>query len=67
MPRYLTCIDPVPASDGTCQETAWIDQGGIADMLPTVEQGNTVGMAIFGALVMLRVIGLINPRRENDE
>ncbi len=67
MPRYLTCIDPVPASDGSCQQTAWIEQGGIADMLPTAEQGNTVGMQIFAALCLLAVMRLINPRNKGDE
>ena len=67
MPRILACVDPVPASDGTCQQTVWIDQGGIADMLPTVEEGNTVGMAIFGAFVMLGIFRILNVKKGNDE
>ncbi|MGJ7901013.1 hypothetical protein [Lysobacter sp. 1R34A] len=56
MPRVLTCIDPAPAADGTCQQTAWIDQGGIADMLPTHEQANAVGFAFFSTLVVVAFV-----------
>lgn len=67
MARVLSCVDPVPASDGTCQTTAWIEQAGIADMMPTVEEGNTVGMAIFTAFVMLGMFRLLKPKKGDEE
>lgn len=67
MARILTCIDPVPASDGTCQQTAWIEQGGIVDMMPTVEEGNAVGMAIFAAFVILGTYRILNTKKGSDE
>ncbi len=36
-------------------------------MLPTVEEGNTVGMAIFGAFVMLGIFRILNVKKGNDE
>lgn len=53
MPRVLTCIDPTPSPDGTCATEAWIDQGGLADYLPTTEQANVIGIAFFGALFLV--------------
>ena len=50
MPRYVACADPVPASDFSCASPVWVDQGGIADMLPTIEQANVVGFAFFASL-----------------
>ena len=56
MPRVLVCIDPSPLPDGQCQQTAWIEQGGIADMLPTMEQANAVGAAFLGTLVLIAFV-----------
>lgn len=66
MARVLTCIDPTPASDGSCAQSAWVDQATWIDYLPTVEQANTVGFAIFCALAMLAAFRLINPRESDD-
>lgn len=56
MARVLACIDPSPLPDGQCQTTAWIEQGGIADMLPTMYQANVVGGAFFGSLVLIAFV-----------
>lgn len=29
MARVLVCIDSVPASDGTCAESVWLEQPGV--------------------------------------
>ena len=67
MPRIAHCIDPQPLVDGTCQNVAWIEQGGVADMLPTVQQANAVGSAMFVGLMILAVVkGLTKPPKETE-
>lgn len=46
MPRVLTCLDPVPASDGTCADQAWVDQSGLLPPLPAEE-----GLVLSGYLI----------------
>lgn len=67
MTRVLTCIDPVPAQDGTCSQTAWLDQSSWVEMLPTAEQANVVGPAIVVGLVTLAALRLIIPSKGEDE
>lgn len=67
MTRVLTCIDPVPAQDGTCSQTAWLEQPSWVGMLPTVEQANTVGPAIVFGLATLAALRLIIPSKGEDE
>lgn len=51
--RVLTCIDPVPASDGSCAAQAWVEQAGFADLLPSVEEANEVGFAFASSLIII--------------
>ena len=67
MARVLTCIDAVPAQDGTCAQTAWLDEPSFVDMLPTVEQANTVGPAAVAALVLIAAFRLLIPKKGDDE
>lgn len=67
MARILTCIDPVPVQDGSCTQTAWLDQSSWVDMLPTVQQANTVGPAIFVGFVTLAALRLIIPKEGKEE
>jgi hypothetical protein len=53
MPRYATCIDPQPQPDGSCQNVAWIEYGGIADMLPDYTEATAVGFAFFASLIII--------------
>lgn len=53
MPRYLVCLDPQPAQDGSCAQTAWMEVGGIVQYLPTVEQANVVGSLFFASLLTI--------------
>ena len=53
--RVLACIDPVPAPDGTCAQAAFIEQPSWIDYLPTVEQANEIGVAVFTSLMILAV------------
>lgn len=56
MTRVLSCIDPSPLPEGQCLQTAWIEQGGIADMLPTMAEANVVGSAFFASLVVIAFV-----------
>lgn len=53
MPRVLTCLDDPAPSDGTCTSSAYIEQASIADFFPTHEQANAIGVAFFGALILV--------------
>lgn len=67
-PRVLVCLDAVPAQDGSCALEAWMEQPAWVDYLPTVEQANTVGGAIFAAVcVVVAVKRLIFPKSTNEE
>lgn len=46
MARVLTCVDPVPASDGTCTDQAWLDQ---PSFLPTLSAEQ--GLELSGLLI----------------
>lgn len=50
--RVLICIDPAPAQDGSCTNSAWVEQPTLADYLPTVAQGNELGFAFFASLFL---------------
>lgn len=66
MPRVLVCLDATPASDGSCVEQAWMQINTIPEF-PTVEQGQTVGFAIFASLVLLASMSLFVPRRSSTD
>lgn len=67
-PRVLTCIDAVPASDGSCAQQAWLEQPAWIDYLPTVDQANTVGGAMFAATcIMVAAKRLLFPNHKNEE
>jgi len=51
--RYLVCLDAIPASDGTCNQTAWVEKPMLFDYLPTVGEANTVGFAFFSSLFLI--------------
>ena len=52
--KYLACADDAldPAT-GICSQEVWVDAPTWVDYMPTYEQGNAVGMAIFGAVFIL--------------
>lgn len=67
-PRVLTCIDAVPASDGSCAQQAWIEQPSWVDYLPTVDEANTVGGAMFAACcVMVAFKRLVFPKQQSED
>lgn len=51
--RVLVCLDAVPAADGTCAQSAFVEQPSPWPGL-TVEQGNEIGQ-----LWMLAVLGVV--------
>ena len=67
MARVLTCIDPVPAQDGSCAQSAWLDQPSWVDAMPTAEQAHVVGAAFAGGLILLAVMRLLIPKERDDE
>lgn len=67
MARVLTCVDPVPAQDGSCTTSVWLEQPSWTDMLPTVEQANIVGPAIAAGLILIAAMRLIIPKNGEDE
>lgn len=55
-PRYvLVCYDVQPVT-GECTTQAWEPQAQIKDFLPSHEQANVVGVAFFGALILVAFI-----------
>lgn len=54
--RVLACVDPVPASDGSCVAQAWIEQPSFADVLPSLSEANEVGFAFLSSLVIIAAV-----------
>lgn len=65
MARYLVCIDVEPAPDpGTCTQAVFVEQAGLRDMLPTMEQANIIGPSFCFSLFLVRVaIRTLKPQR----
>lgn len=55
MARVLTCLDAIPAPDGSCADARYVEQSTWVDYLPTVEQANEIGAAVFTSLMILAV------------
>lgn len=51
MARVLTCIDEAPASDGTCSQTAYMEQPHLLPPLDA-EQTYTLGSMVTTAMVL---------------
>lgn len=58
MPRVLTCIDPVPAIDGTCTTSAWLEFPTVLPTL-TIEEGRAIGWALFAMVAGMQAIKLL--------
>ena len=66
--RVLVCLDPTPAEDGTCANSAFVEQTTMADYMPTREDANLVGMSIFGAvLTVVAIAYILNPSNERED
>lgn len=64
MARVLKCIDYDETAQ-QCVTEAWVEEGTWAEMLPTHTEANVVGVAFFGALVMIAfAVRTIKPQRE---
>lgn len=64
--RVYTCVQWDEIAQ-TCSAGAWIEQASILDALPTVDQANTVGMAIFGSLALIAAMSLLTPSRTGKD
>lgn len=53
--RTLVCLDPVPNSDGSCTESAWLEQ---PSMLPplTVEEAREISSVALLALAAVMAV-----------
>ncbi len=68
MARTLVCIDPQPLEDGSCQQTAWIEQPSVVDLLPTMEVADMWGKAFFvGIVTLAAAVSLLKPPRGSNE
>lgn len=57
MARTLVCLDPVPASDGSCAESAWLEQPSLLPPM-TVEQATDIAataLLAFAAVMAVKV------------
>lgn len=60
--RIYQCIEWVEATQ-QCAAAAWIEQPSVLDVLPTLEQANSVGGAMFLSLAALAAMSLLMPPR----
>lgn len=65
--RVLACLDAVPAQDGTCAQTAYVEQSSWVDLMPTVEQANEVGFAMFASVAIVASMSLLLPTRSEGD
>ena len=66
MPRVLQCLDYNEAAQ-TCAVEAWVEQpASFVHYLPTVDQAQTVGGAMFTAVVILAAMSLLFPSNLPD-
>lgn len=62
MPRVLTCIDAVPASDGSCAQAVYLDQPSLLPSM-TLAQGREIGDAFLLAVLTVVVLKVfLNPK-----
>lgn len=67
MPRVLQCVEWDEAAQ-TCTTEAWVEQpAAFVEYMPTVDQAQTVGVAMFLGLITIAAMSLLLPPRENEE
>lgn len=66
MPRVYQCIE-WNESTRACDGAAWVETASIVDALPSVEQAQEVGLAVFASLVILASFSLLLPSRSNSD
>lgn len=55
MARVLKCLDFDEATQ-TCVAEAWVEESAWVEMLPTMVEANVVGVAYFGALLIIAFV-----------
>lgn len=64
---YLACDETDLTETGECTAEVWVRVPSLADMLPTVEEAQSVGAAFFVSLLILAVMKrLLKPQRETE-
>lgn len=66
MSRSYVCIE-WNETTRQCEGAAWVEQASIADVLPTVEQAQAVGIVMFTTLVIIASMSLLSPSRYQPE
>lgn len=60
--RVYQCIEWIEATHD-CAVAAWVEQPSFVDVLPTLEQANSVGGTMFLSLAALAAMSLLLPPR----
>ncbi|MGY0559491.1 hypothetical protein ACW7G2_02020 [Luteimonas sp. A277] len=63
--RVYQCIEWVEATH-ECAAAAWVEHASVLDALPTLEQANGVGGAMFLSLAVIAAMTLLSPPRSFD-
>lgn len=58
--RVYQCIEWSEATQ-QCAVAAWVEQPSVVDVLPTLEQANSVGGAMFLSLAAIAAMSLLFP------
>lgn len=66
MARVYECVEWNPTTQA-CDAAAWVEQQSAPDWLPTVDQAQTVGGAVFVSLAMIAAMSLLLPSRSNND
>lgn len=67
MPRVLHCVEWNDATQ-TCATETWVEQGALfVNYLPTVDQAQAVGGAMFAACCVLAAMSLFLPPSQQPE
>lgn len=60
--RVYQCVEWIEATQ-ECAAAAWVEQRSLVDLLPTLEQANSVGGTMFLSLAAIAAMSLLIPPR----
>lgn len=62
MPLVYECVQWNEVSQ-SCDVAAWVERASVLDALPSIEQAQSVGAAIFLSLALIAAMSLLLPPR----
>lgn len=67
--RYLACeLESLDQQTGECSSPVWVESPAVLDAMPSVEQANAVGGAIFAVCVVVYALRkILNPVVDRTE